>query len=77
MVSLGKNGRIVIPAPLRRALGIQPGDELVLTAGEGELRITTRTHAIARAQEIVRAHAGLAGSLVDELIEERRSEAGS
>lgn len=76
MVSLGQNGRLVIPAPFRRELGIEPGDDLVLTVGDGELHITTRKHAIARAQAVVRAHTGADQSLVDELCEERRAEAG-
>jgi AbrB family looped-hinge helix DNA binding protein len=77
MVNLGKNGRLVIPAPFRRALGIEPGDELVLTLDAGLLRITTREHAILRAQETVRRHVRGSDSLVDELIEERRAEARS
>lgn len=77
MVSLGQNGRLVIPAPFRRALGIDAGDELVVTVCEGELRITTRQVAIARAQQIVRTSTGGAESLVEELIDERRAEAGS
>ena len=76
MVNLGKNGRLVIPAPLRRALDIAPGDELVLTLTDGEVRITTRDRAIARAQERVREYTGGEGSLVDDLLEERRAEAG-
>ena len=77
MVSLGDNGRLVIPAPFRRALGIEPGDELVLTLDDGQLRITTRERAIALAQETVRQRVGGDASLVDELIEERRAEARS
>lgn len=77
MVSLGKNGRMVIPAPFRRALGIEAGDELVVTLDDGELRIATRDHAVTRAQDVVRRHVAAGTSLVDELIEERRSEAGS
>ena len=74
MVNLGEGGRLVIPAPLRRALEIEPGDALVLTLGDRELRITTRRQAIVHAQETVRQYTKDA-SLVDELIEERRSEA--
>jgi AbrB family looped-hinge helix DNA binding protein len=77
VVSLGKNGRFVIPAAVRRALGIQAGDELVLTMDGGQLRITTRERAIERAQRIVRGRTGGRESLVDELIEERRAEARS
>ena len=75
MVSLGEGGRLVIPARLRRALEIEPGDALVLTLAEGELRVTTRRQAIVRAQATVRRYTPDAGSLVDELIEERGSEA--
>ncbi len=75
MVNLGEGGRLVIPAPLRRALEIEPGDALVLTLGDGELRITTRRQAIVRAQETVRQYTQSARSLVDELIEERGAEA--
>lgn len=75
MVNLGKGGRLVIPAPLRRALDIEPGDELVLTLADGELRITTRGRAIARAQERVRRYTHGEGSLVDDLLDARRAEA--
>jgi len=66
---------LVIPAPLRRALDIEPGDELVLTLADGELRITTRGRAIARAQERVREYTRGEGSLVDDLLDARRAEA--
>ncbi len=75
MVSLGQNGRLVIPAPFRRALGIEAGDELVLSLDEGQLRISTREQAIARAQAGVRQRVRGDVSLVDELIKERRVEA--
>jgi AbrB family looped-hinge helix DNA binding protein len=75
MVNLGENGRLVIPARFRRALGIEAGDQLVVTLDAGQLRITTREHAVSRAQELVRQRVGGDTSLVDELIEERRAEA--
>lgn len=68
---------MVIPAPIRKALGIEPGDELVLTLDGEDLRITSRDHAVARAQEAVRRRVRNGASLVDELIDERRAEAGA
>ena len=38
---MSQNGRIVIPAAFRKALGVDDGDDLVLRLQDGELRITT------------------------------------
>ena len=38
---INENGRVVIPAAFRRALGMQPGDAVVLRVENNELRITT------------------------------------
>lgn len=37
--ALDAAGRIVIPKPLRQALGLQPGQELEIRAGDGRLEI--------------------------------------
>jgi len=37
---VNENGRVVIPAPFRKALGINIGDEVVLRIEDDELRIT-------------------------------------
>ncbi len=67
----------MIPAAFRRELGIRPGDPLVLTLEDGQLHLTTREHAVVRAQQAVRGRLGSDRSLVEELIQERRAEAGS
>ena len=72
---INENGRVVIPAEFRKALGINPGDEIVLRMEDDELRITTMKHRIARAQKIVRKYVKPGTSLVDELIAERREAA--
>jgi AbrB family looped-hinge helix DNA binding protein len=72
---VNENGRVVIPAEFRKALGINAGDEVVLRMEDDELRITTLKRRIERAQRLVRKHVKLGTSLVDELIAERR-EAG-
>ena len=70
-----EGGRIVIPAEYRKALGLQVGDEVMLTLDDGELRIMTIEAAIRRAQEIVSRYVPEGRSLADELIAERRAEA--
>jgi len=72
---LGAGGRVVIPARIRRALGLLPGAELVLSLREGELRIRSRQAARRWAQEQVCKLIPPGVSLVEELIRERRREA--
>jgi len=72
---INENGRVVIPASFRRALGIQPGDTVVLRIEENELRMTTLRQRLAKAQQLVRKHVARSTSLVDELIAERREAA--
>ena len=69
---VNQNGRIVIPASYREALGIKAGDEVILRMEDDELRITTMKRRIERAQRLVRKYVKPGDSLVDELIAERR-----
>ncbi|HEX4485328.1 MAG TPA: AbrB/MazE/SpoVT family DNA-binding domain-containing protein [Terriglobales bacterium] len=69
---ISENGRVVIPASFRKALGVKAGDELVLLVEDDELRITTLKRRLQRAQRLVRQHVKPSASLVDELIAERR-----
>jgi AbrB family looped-hinge helix DNA binding protein len=75
LTRINENGRVVIPASFRRALGIQSGDTVVLRIEDNELRITTLRQRLAKAQQIVRKHVPPTTSLVDELIAERREAA--
>jgi len=72
---MNENGRVVIPASFRKALGIKIGDEVVLRIEDDELRITTLRRRVERAQRLVRKHVKPGTSLVDELIAERRETA--
>ena len=72
---VNENGRVVIPASFRKALGINIGDEVVLRIEDNELRITTLKRRIERAQRLVHRHVKPGTSLVDELIAERREAA--
>ncbi len=72
---VNENGRVVIPASFRKALGINVGDEVVLRMEDDGLRITTLKLRVERAQRLVRKHVKRGTSLVDELIAERREAA--
>ncbi len=72
---LNQNGRVVIPASYRKALGVKPGDEVILRMEDDELRITTMKRKIERARQRVRKYIKPGVSLVDELIAERREAA--
>jgi AbrB family looped-hinge helix DNA binding protein len=70
-VCVSEGGRIVIPARFRKALGLSPGDDVVVRLDGDELRIVSVGAGIARAQAIMRKHSG-GRPLVDEFIAERR-----
>ena len=72
---ISQNGRVVIPAAFRKALGIEAGDEVVLRMQDDELRITTQRRRIERAQQHARKYLRKGASLVDELLAERRQAA--
>ena len=73
-VTVGPQGRLVVPAPLRRRLGIEVGDVLVARAEEDRL-VLERRQAILRRIRSRFAQVPGEVSLVDELIAERREEA--
>ena len=71
---VGAGGRIVIPAEIRRELGMQEGEPVVMRVEDGELRIWTIDEAIRRVQERAKPYI-IPGRLAsDELIAERRAE---
>jgi len=74
-LKVNENGRVVIPASFRKALGINAGDEVILSVEDDELRITTLKRRIERAQRHARKYIKPGVSLVDELIAERREAA--
>ncbi|MGH8564988.1 MAG: AbrB/MazE/SpoVT family DNA-binding domain-containing protein [Gammaproteobacteria bacterium] len=72
---MGKGGRVVLPAELRRALGLSEGDEVILRLTDQELHLITPRQAVKKAQALVRRYVPDSVRLVDELIAERRREA--
>ena len=68
------SGRLVIPAAIRRNLGLMPGASVTLRVAGGELRVVARSEAVKAAQARVRRYVKPGRSLAGELIAERRAE---
>lgn len=73
--SIDSSGRILVPAKLRKALDLAPGDEVNLTIKGDVLEIRTLDDTISDAQALVRKYVPKKKSLVNELINERRADA--
>jgi len=73
-VQIGAQGRVVIPAALRKALKLKPGDRLILHR-EGDRIVLERRESIERRLWEMFEHIPREVSLVDELIAERREAA--
>ena len=73
-VLLGRQGRLVIPAHVRKALDLKAGDKLVLRQDGDSIVIERRSNLIRRMQARF-ASVPPDVSLSDELLAERRAEA--
>jgi AbrB family looped-hinge helix DNA binding protein len=76
-VSRGKvhAGRVVLPAELRKAFGIEDGAEVIFSRTEHGIEIRTIDEAIRQAQEICAKYIKPGVSLVEELRKERDRDA--
>ncbi len=76
---VSQGGRIVIPAEIRQKMNLNTGDQVMLTWDEDldELRLSTRKQRLKQARNLVKRYAKPTGSVVDELIQERRKAAAA
>lgn len=70
--TVGPEGRVLIPAEVRRAVGLEPGTRVVV-AVEGEQVVLIPRDAIKR--RLRQMFAGVEGSMAEDLIAERQAEA--
>ncbi|MGI8681135.1 MAG: AbrB/MazE/SpoVT family DNA-binding domain-containing protein [Mycobacteriales bacterium] len=70
-----QNGRVLVPASIRRALGLREGSELLVTLEpDGRVALVPHSTAWARVQALTEG-VERRGSVVEELLRERRTEA--
>ena len=74
---MNRQGRVVIPAAIRKQMDLEGPVDLLLRLEDGVLTVETMAGAVARVQRIVASHIEPGRSLVDELITERRAEAAA
>ena len=75
VVVMGGQGRLVVPVEVRREMGLQAGDELVLHTEGGRIVLERRRDAASRLLGLY-ASPATAGA-VEELLAQRRSAAAS
>ncbi|OCW57567.1 AbrB/MazE/SpoVT family DNA-binding domain-containing protein [Hoeflea olei] len=73
-VKLGEGGRLVIPAAMREALGVKPGDEMALEVVDGELRIKSYRAVIREIQAEFNTLVPEGVDVVGDFLRERREE---
>jgi bifunctional DNA-binding transcriptional regulator/antitoxin component of YhaV-PrlF toxin-antitoxin module len=72
---MSKEGRVLIPAELRKSLGLAIDEPLSVYEKDGELRIVSQVRALRAMQQRMAKYKRPGDSVVDELIRERREEA--
>lgn len=73
--SINQNGRIVIPAVIRRGMGLELGDDVLMSLEDGVLRIEPQKARARRVQESLSQLIPADRIPSEELIAERREEA--
>ena len=76
-LTLGPGGRVVIPAALREAMEVEEGDAILAWVEAGELHLLSPRVGARLAQAMLKGVLPEGVSLADELIAERRAEAGA
>lgn len=76
-LTVGSDGRVLIPAELRRAMKLGADGRVNVELVEGELRLFTPAVALEKLQRYILGHDQGHGSAVDELIAQRRTEASA
>ena len=74
-MNISAQGRVSIPARIRRELGLGPGTPLMTYVEDGPIVLETREHLVRRIQATATADRPAGERVVDEFLAERRLEA--
>ncbi len=73
-MKMSEGGRVVVPAEIRKALGLKEGDTVLWELDEHGAKLTSRRERLRQAQALIRQYIPEGVSLADELIAQRRAE---
>jgi AbrB family looped-hinge helix DNA binding protein len=74
---MNTQGRVVIPAAIRKEMGLEGTVDLIFRYEDGTLTVETIEDAVAYVQSVVAQYIVSDGSLVDDLLADRRAEAAA
>jgi AbrB family looped-hinge helix DNA binding protein len=71
---IGENGRIIIPAKIRKQANLLVGQSVIINAQNGELTIFSYQAKLKNIQEIIKSYTKYKVSLVNKLLELPKTE---
>lgn len=72
--SIGVNGRIIIPAKIRKEANLSAGQSVIINVENGEVKISSYNAKLKNIQQLVKSYTETKGSLVDKLADLRKEE---
>lgn len=75
-INVAANGRMVLPASVRKAMGLHGDTKIILTVEDDQVRLSPLGHGVSRAQALYREHAKHART-TDDFLEDRKEEAAA
>ncbi|KQM86683.1 AbrB family transcriptional regulator [Sphingomonas sp. Leaf22] len=73
-IKVAGNGRMVLPASVRKAMGLHGDAKVILTIEDDLVRLSPIGHGVSRAQALYREHAKLERT-TDDFLNDRKAEA--
>ena len=75
-IRVASNGRMVLPASVRKAMGLHGDAKVILTVEDDQVRLSPIGHGVSRAQALYREYAKHART-TDDFLEDRKAEAAA
>lgn len=72
-IKVAGNGRMVLPASVRKAMGLHGDAKVILTVENDQVRLSPIGHGVSRAQALYREHAKHART-TDDFLDDRKAE---